>query len=349
MKHFISKRTGKIAAIIVAAFVLLFLIWGLFFRQPHSNQQAEQEQANEAPLSRLDKLSIKQAASLTIVYAHLQYKKNRDWQKLYKKALAGQLTYYRANDFTSGSMKIGPYHARCIYVLDKTHAIAVTGAKQMSHAQVIWTGNGQRHKNSLRNIWQSLTPDQRRQADEIAHRLRETKQPAKAKEQTPVAHAGGSGHTGFQLLNIPAAMQGTWYSSTDGPDGDSVTLTAHAINGQTIYNVPGLFTSQYGTSIPALGTNLAGKWENGTLEYVQADSLQTDASGFSLSSIDGNPVLVYGSNGGHTKYFRSKALAEKYGDSGDGDSDSDDDSDAADSDDESADANDDVDDDDDAD
>lgn len=116
---------------------------------------------------------------------------------------------------------------------------------------------------------------------------------------------------------VPVAMRGTWYSAglLEGSLGDKVRLETNSIDGKKLYyldkapNNNKLFekiNEEYQDDLV-----VTGKQPSNSISYTPGGG-QTDASGFSLVSLDNTPCLIGGSQGSKTLYFKTPELAQKF-------------------------------------
>lgn len=86
-------------------------------------------------------LSIREAAGLTIVYAHLKYEDNQNWTNVYEQANNGDLEVDHYPEYSFDNYTLTPDEGQALYIVNKEAAIIFTNQDHPSQGAVILSDN----------------------------------------------------------------------------------------------------------------------------------------------------------------------------------------------------------------
>ena len=121
----------------------------------------------------------------------------------------------------------------------------------------------------------------------------------------------------IEVTSISPALQGTWYAAGLFTEklNSKVRISSNAINGKTIYKLNKRPNSE--KELKAFGEKYHGKSiavenKSDSISIVPAESLEVDAWGYNLTTLDGVPCLVGASVAIAGVYFKTPAQAEHF-------------------------------------
>lgn len=335
-----NKRRIPKAVYWISGLVVILVAAGGFWltRQSHaSNPEVTTATKNK-------QLTPKDLAAMTLVYAHLKYKDNSDWQQLFKEAKEGNCEIGKYANYNFGDYSVQAQGSD-LYVINGKGAVAISKSENPEDAQVVIgdthrqlgtttvkkiikaVPNGldnkdvvkiskhlQIKKKSVKKS-DSSEVDTHEEANESSQSSSESSS-ASERSSSSSSSENKTPLPGMKLLTIPVQFRGTWYSTADS--SDTVTITDHEVDGASLYSSDywrGL--SEAGIKkMMALGDKvLFGEVTSEDIAYIPAKDYGADASGRQYLVIDNHPALLEGSPGmGGRLYFRSEELAAKYKD-----------------------------------
>lgn len=343
MKAFFRKRSVRIVLIIV----LLAILLGFFFYHQHDSQSQDSQIGQTESLDyKLNHLSMKDATSLMITYAHIKYRKNKTWKAVYQRALHGVATVKRYHKYSFGSYTVEANGgAKYVYIIAKKAAFTMTHQDQK--AKAVFEIGDNHHvlgATKLRTVYLVVWKDAklRRAYEEVRDGV---DMPTSTSEQDTSSQSESSSNNSSAqqsasssrlpgdggLFDVPSAMQGTWYTA-DNDDDSSMTITAHTIQysddddgpaelhkWDSSYDTnPNYWSDSYRQATKhwwqASWTNKNGINFIRTFTWGQVASVP---SFFGLHTEEGQPVIVValGADAENSSvYWKSQALAEKYAD-----------------------------------
>lgn len=341
-----NKRRIPKAAYWIIGLVVVLLAGGGFWltKQSHASHSDV-----SSVTSKHKKITPKDVGALALVYAHLKYKDNSDWQQLFKEAKEGNCEVGKYANYNFGDYSVQA-DGSDLYVINGKGAVAVSKAANLEDAEVVF---GDTHKQlgtttvkkmikavpsglenkevteiskhlTIRkksekesNDSESSEVDTHEETDESSQSSSSSSESSSQSEaSSSSASADKTPLPGMKLLTIPVQFRGTWYSAKD--TSDTMTITDHEIDGATLYSSD-FWKNMNNTKLKkmkALGDKvLFGEVTADNIAYTPAKNYGSDALGRHYMVIDNHPALLEGSPmmGGRL-YFRSEELADKYKD-----------------------------------
>lgn len=248
------KNKAKI--IIAAIIVVVLAVAGTIFYTSKGVNHSNQKVDTPTTAQKVDKLSMKQVAGLTIVYTHLKYRDNTNWQHIYqiskdKKVSIRKYRQYQFSDYMAKA-KTGEY----VYVLNKEAVFAISNKNKKSKA-VVAIGDNKHELGSqkLTTIYKKVFADKqaKKQYQNVVANLdldplvsvQKKKKTAASSDDSEDSDSAPTkkiaGDAGEYI--IPSQMQGTWYEAepTIDDDGNETTdgsthIISVTLKGNTIKN-----------------------------------------------------------------------------------------------------------------
>ena len=277
-------------------------------------------------------LSIREAAGLTIVYAHLKYEDNQNWTNVYEQANNGDLEVDHYPEYSFDNYTLTPDERQALYIVNKEAAIIFTNQDHPSQGAVILSDNTrQLAKVNVSKVYQYVKKHGGlAKAKKISQKMNLEKRMAQnnIKQNSSSSSSAQSSSSNrivkkkdnnseIEETTISPALQGTWYAAGLFTEklNSNVQISSNAINGKTIYKLNKRPNSE--KELKAFGEKYHGKSiavenKSDSISIVPAESLEVDAWGYNLTILDGVPCLVGASGAIDGVYFKTPAQAEHF-------------------------------------
>ncbi|GAA3639067.1 hypothetical protein GCM10022297_16590 [Lactobacillus hamsteri] len=331
------------------AISIIIILLIAFFALAYMNHQKEDRIMK--PSNKIEKvtkkdelagLSIRQAVGLSIVYAHLRYSDNPNWNNIYQQAENGNLTIqkYDKYTFSDSNKTVEPQGTQSLYVLNDAGALIVTDADNLKKSSFVFGDSNEQlghvdvhtayryvKSEGKVNEWNKVSSK-----ITVENQVKEQEKPSTNDEKQADAASssdnsdekkndGENDNQGLQTVQISPRLQGTWYAAGLFAEklGNTFKITNNSVDGKTIYKLTN--KPETGKELKAFGKKYYGKYfalENDSKGFsiLPAQSLEIDANSYSLKHIDGIECLVNVSTAIAGVYFKNpqvaKQISEKY-------------------------------------
>lgn len=329
----VKKQRKILISLIIVVLILLGIFLTLFFLRNNSEKTVVTHKAATNISKKNDKiadLTIKQAAGLAIVYAHLRYEDDQSWSEIYQAANNGELEVDRYLKYQFDNYTVTPQNNQALYIVNKEAYLIFTNQQTPMQGKII-LGNDQQKlettnvhmiykyvkKQGKLAVAKAISQKMHLETQMATQQESQSKQSSSSTQSNSSSRRSTSLNNGLQPVTISSKLQGNWIAAGLFTEelGQRLPITVNAIDGKTIYKLNKMpnstkslkqFGEKYHNKLFAVREN------NDGIACVPAQALQTDAMAYSLINIDGVQCLLEGSTGPAGLYFRNGSDAQRF-------------------------------------
>lgn len=329
-----QKQKKILTGLIAAVVVLLIVFMALFFLRQNNKKTVVTHSAFTKVGHKKDAvadLSIRQAAGLAIVYAHLKYTDNQNWNEIYQDANNGDLEIDRYQQYQFGNYSVKPNDSQALYVVNKEAALIFTNPRTPGQGRVLISDEQQRlGEADTHTIYKYVkSHGMLNTAKKISHKMNLETQAAvqpqsqsktsqsQSKQSSSLTTASNKQDPNLQPVAISSKLQGTWVAAGLFATklGEKVQIGSNSIDNQTIYKLNKMPSST--KALKEFGQKYHGKLfaiqnKDDVISVIPAQNLETDSQGYELTTLDGVQCLSASSTGPSGLYFRSLTQAQHF-------------------------------------